>query len=394
MTPKSNLELSAEKLDTFIREAGSDLPDGVRLINGSELKPTPISWLWPGWLAKGKFHILAGAPGQGKTTIAMAMAATTTLGGSFPDGSRCDAGNVVVWSGEDDPADGLLPKLIAAGADISRVFFVGDVRIEGETVPFDPSRDMGHLMSEIERIGGVSLLVVDPVVTAVAGDSHKNTEVRRGLQPLVDLATHTGAAVLGISHFSKGGQGQDPAQRVVGSIAFSAVARIVLVAAKVKGEDGEDKRILARSKSNIGPDDGGFQYHLAQVEALQGIEASRVEWGESVSGTARDLFTDPAETDDETSARDDAQEFLIEVLADSPVPAKKVKAEASDAGHTWATVRRAADGLSVIKKKGGMNDGWYWSLPKMLTKNPKMFNVGECAPSNSSSTFRPDEEML
>ena len=43
----------------------------------------------------------------------------------------------------------------------------------------------------------------------------------------------------------------------------TAVARVVLVAARVKGEDGADKRILARSKSNIGPDNGGFEYHLA-----------------------------------------------------------------------------------------------------------------------------------
>jgi hypothetical protein len=76
------------------------------------------------------------------------------------------------------------------------------------------------------------------------------------------------------------GQGMDPAQRVVGSVAFTAVARVVLVAAKVKSlEDGQDARILARSKSNIGPDDGGFNYHLEQCEPLPGIHASRIAWG-------------------------------------------------------------------------------------------------------------------
>ena len=135
------------------------------------------------------------------------------------------------------------------------------------------------LQASIEQIGSVSLIIIDPVSTAVAGDSHKNTEVRRGLQPLVDLATNINAALLGITHLSKGGQGSDPAQRVSGSIAFTAVARVVLVAARVQGNDGEDKRILARSKSNIGPDNGGFEYHLAQMEALPGIHASRIEWG-------------------------------------------------------------------------------------------------------------------
>ena len=44
----------------------------VVLLNGMDLQPEPVSWLWPGWLALGKLHILAGAPGQGKTTIALA----------------------------------------------------------------------------------------------------------------------------------------------------------------------------------------------------------------------------------------------------------------------------------------------------------------------------------
>ncbi len=65
------------------------------------------------------------------------------------------------------------------------------------------------------------------------------------------------AAVLGITHFSKGGKGEDPAQRLVGPIGFAAVARAIMVAAKVQTQDGEDRRVLARAK-NIGPDDGGL----------------------------------------------------------------------------------------------------------------------------------------
>ena len=243
----------------------SAVHDGVVLVNGSDLTPEPVRWLWRDWLALGKLHILAGAPGQGKTTIAIAMMATVTIGGRWPDNSRCEPGNVLMWSGEDDPADTLLPRLIAAGAERSRCYFVSGTRIEGELQPFDPSRDMEALEYAARLIGGVKLIVVDPVVSAVAGDSHKNTEVRRALQPLVDLSARLDAALLGISHFSKGGSGSDPASRVVGSIAFTAVARVVLVAAKVKSEDGQDRRILARGKSNIGPDDGGFEYLIDQA---------------------------------------------------------------------------------------------------------------------------------
>lgn len=335
--------------------------DGVILVNGADLTPQPVAWLWRFWLAQRKLHILAGAPGQGKTTIALSIAATITIGGRLPDGTRCEPGAVLIWSGEDDPADTLLPRLIAAGADKDRVFFVTGARVNGEVTPFDPARDMVQLVAAAEGIGGISLLIVDPVVSAVAGDSHKNTEVRRALQPLVDLAAMLNCAVLGISHFSKGGQGQDPTQRVVGSVAFAAVARMVWVAAKVKGEDGEDRRILARSKSNIGPDDGGFEYQLEQIEALPGIEASRVAWGKAVEGTARELLTDPGEELDDTS---DASKLLrAELVADSWTPSETACKPLKDAGFTKKQIWTASKKLGVIRKKSGMAGGWLWRLP-------------------------------
>ena len=342
--------------------------DKVILTCGTDLTPEPYRWLWQYWLAMGKLHILAGAPGQGKTTIALAMAATITIGGRWPDGSRCAPGNVLIWSGEDDPADTLVPRLMAAGADRARCYFIEGARRGGEVVPFDPARDLGQLLEAIEKIGGISLLVIDPVVSAVTGDSHKNTEVRRALQPLVDLAAKCDCAVLGITHFAKGGQGTDPAQRVVGSVAFTAVARVVMVAAKVKGdEEGQDTRILARSKSNIGPDDGGFQYHLEQSEPLPGIHASHIAWGKAVEGTARELLTDPDDGPQDEgagSAKEAAEEFLLELLKDGATATKHIQEQAKEAGISWATVRRASDAMGV--KKRPSNGSWYWQLPHLL----------------------------
>lgn len=348
-------------------------PPSVVLVNGADLTPEPVRWLWPHWLALGKLHILAGAPGQGKTTIALGMAATLSIGGRWPDGSRCAPANVLIWSGEDDPADTLLPRLIASGADRSRCYFVSGTRINGEVEAFDPARDMAALEEQALAIGGIKLLIVDPVVSAVAGDSHKNTEVRRALQPLVDLGSRLDAAVLGISHFSKGGAGSDPASRVVGSIAFTAVARVVLVAAKVQAEGddkSQDRRILARGKSNIGPDDGGFEYAIEQAEPLPGIHASFVTWGKSVAGSARELLAEPNDQEssgDGKSAVGAASAFLLEALAVGLTPSKTVQAEAKDAGVSWASCKRAADNLGVVKRKG---DGglWYWKLPNLLTQ--------------------------
>ena len=373
--------------------------DKVILTCGTDLTPEPYRWLWQYWLAMGKLHILAGAPGQGKTTIALAMAATITIGGRWPDGSRCAPGNVLIWSGEDDPADTLVPRLMAAGADRARCYFIEGARRDGEVVPFDPARDLGQLLEAIEKIGGISLLVIDPVVSAVTGDSHKNTEVRRALQPLVDLAAKCDCAVLGITHFAKGGQGTDPAQRVVGSVAFTAVARVVMVAAKVKGdEEGQDTRILARSKSNIGPDDGGFQYHLEQSEPLPGIHASHIAWGKAVEGTARELLTDPDDGPQDDAS--DAVELLRAELdtvrwTSCDEAAKPLKAAGFSKKQIWAASKK----VGVMRKKDGMKGGWMWRLrdatevafrmvsPEDSTEDSEDSYFGNVEPSESSGAL-------
>lgn len=349
--------------------------DGIVLVQASRLMPMPVSWLWRGWLASGKFHVLAGAPGQGKTTIALALAATVSSGGCWPDGSSCAPANVLVWSGEDDPADTLLPRLLAMGADASRVFFVEGTRVAGKVQPFDPARDLVQLSAQAERIGSVALLVVDPVVSAVTGDSHKNTEVRRALQPLVDLGASLNAAVLGISHFSKGSAGREPTERVTGSLAFGAVARVVLCVGKVKGEGAEgDRRVLARAKSNIGPDDGGFEYDIEQVDlkAHPGVTASLITWGQEVQGTARELLAEAEANSglgEELSALDDAVQFLCSELQAGPKTAKSIFREARDAGHSERTIKRAKSELGVesIKEKAA----WVWALPPNQDKRAK-----------------------
>lgn len=282
---------------------------------------------------------------------------------------------MLIWSGEDDPADTLLPRLLAMGADVQRVYFVSGTRIDGKMQPFDPARDMVQLAAEAERIGSIAMLIVDPVVSAVMGDSHKNTEVRRALQPLVDLGAGLRAAVLGISHFSKGSAGREPTERVAGSLAFGAVARIVMCVAKIKGKDGDDdKRILARAKSNIGPDDGGFEYAIEQAEldGHPGITASTIVWGDTVQGTARELLADAEsepEASDETSALDDAVQFLRSELQGGPIAAKVIFREARDAGHSERTIKRAKAAVGAESRKE--KSGWVWALAVNDVKGAK-----------------------
>ena len=358
--------------DAYYENAGAYGAPSVIMTACDTIKPVPITWLWRDWLPAGKFCLLAGAPGCGKTTLALDLMATITNAGRWPDGSECALpGNCVIWSGEDSAADTLVPRLMAAGVDCSRVYIVQGVRERDDQVrQFDPATDTDALADAVQAIGHVRLVLVDPVSVAVAGDSHRNTETRRGLQPLVDLAANTGACLLGISHLSKANNGGDPASRVVGSIAFTAVARVVLLASKTNS----DTRLLVRAKSNVGSDTGGMEYTLEQTEACPGVSASRVVWGQSVTGSAAELLGEQGDG----GQVELAQLLQAELVADCWTPAKQVMESLQDAGYTVDQIKRTSRRIGVVKRKEGMSGGWYWRLsPEGSSKN-----VEECEGSS------------
>lgn len=338
----------------------------VKAVRATDIKPVPIRWLWPGWLAQGKLHILAGAGGTGKTTLLLGLIATITTGGRWPDGERCaQAGNVLIWSSEDDPSDTLVPRLIAAGADLDRVAIIqGRINARGEYEPFDPAQDIGLLRETAREMGGVSLLMLDPVVSAVRGDMHKANDVRRGLQGVVDFAEQNLCAVVGISHFAKGGIGSSPADRVIGSQAFSALARTVLVAAK---QQDSDARVLARAKSNIGTDEGGVSYTIEPCTIDGGIETTQVIWGNAVQGSAREILSDVEAVDDERlDDADDPAEALRRILTSGPLTGKDAKRLMVDNGYTQKQIRSAREKLGVMTARSGFGGETVvrWSLPQ------------------------------
>jgi putative DNA primase/helicase len=343
----------------------------VNLRCGANIKPQAITWLWDGWLPAGKLTILAGTAGTGKTTLTLGLAAVLTAGGMWPDHTQCkERGNVLIWSSEDNPDDTLVPRLIASGADMQRCHFIEGITQNGEKMPFDPSQDIIELHKAVEKIGGVSLLIIDPIVSAVAGDMHRANDVRRSLQAVVDFADAHQCAVIGITHFAKGGNGKAPQDRVIGSQAFGALARMVLVAAKE--EDGEH-RVLARAKSNIAPDTGGIAYGL-NLSTIEGeIETSHVIWEGIIEGTAREILGN-VEHDENDSCENsnDLQRMLTDLLKDNggKMAAKMVKAEVSDAGYSWTAANRAKEklGIESAKEKGTTKGGWTWYLPNQKSQ--------------------------
>src|SRR6516165_3905502 len=138
---------------------------GVSLVShcAANIVPKPIEWLWPQRVAIGKQTLIAGEAGLGKSQIGIAMAAAVTTGGTWPCGEGCaPLGNVIILSAEDDPADTIVPRLLAAAADRHRVKIITAVRSKDRSGrrAFNLQTDLELLEREIADIGGAQMILI------------------------------------------------------------------------------------------------------------------------------------------------------------------------------------------------------------------------------------------
>lgn len=342
----------------------SDNDYEVQIRRGSDIEPKAMEWLWEEWLPVGKLTILAGEAGTNKSTLALGIGATVTTGGTWPDGSSCNRkGNVLIWSSEDNVDDTSVPRLWAAGADMSYTQFICGVSQRGQTFPFDPSRDIALLQIAVEKIGGASLLIIDPIVSAISGDMHRANDVRRSLQAVTDFAEANQCAVIGITHFAKGSGEKMPIDRVIGSQAFNAQPRMVWVVAK---EKIGNRRVFARAKANSALDYGGFEYSYEVATVNKKIQTIRTVWGEKLEGSARDILArvEPDIHHKPNKKRDDIAELLLRTLADrgGRMPSSAVEKVVIDAGFNFVRAERLKKNLGIESEKSGMDGGWDWVL--------------------------------
>jgi putative DNA primase/helicase len=181
------------------------------------------------------------------------------------------------------------------------------------------------------------------------------------------------ARIACIHHFTKGTEGRSPIDRISGSLAFGALARVVMVAAKIKGEPR--KRVLARAKSNIGRDDGGFYYRIEPtiLPSPYDLESTHVFWESTCEGDAHAILNEAEnmEGEEKSASRAVAQcmDFLSDILRDGPKLTKNIQKEAKQAGLCWNTIRKAKDLLGIIAGKDPSDSRpwnekpWRWELP-------------------------------
>jgi putative DNA primase/helicase len=338
---------------------------GLDIVCMKDVTPVSIEYLWRNRLARGKAHILAGEGGRGKTTILNDWTARTTIGAAWPDGAPgADPGDVIVLASEDDIADTIAPRLIAAGADMNRVFVIRSVRDEQQQRRgFNLQADLQRIEIEIKRLPNVVMVIFDPITSYLGPvDSHKNAEVRSVLDPVNDFAARTRVVVVANNHFSKGVGTAN--SRVIGSVAFVNAARAAFIV--TPDESDETRMLLIPSKSNIGPLSTGLAYRIEGClieHDGQSIATSRVMYESGpVTISADKALAALQGGQSAKSAKDEASDFLEDLLAAGPVPAKEIQEAAREAGISTKSLRTAKDALGIKPEKSGMKGGWVWSL--------------------------------
>jgi hypothetical protein len=341
----------------------------------SDLEAKPIEWLWPGRIAIGKQTMLAGEPGLGKSQLSAFLASTVSMNGYWPNGEgRAELGSVIVLSAEDDPADTIIPRLTAAGAELSRVHIVSAVTTDDQKGRrlFNLQSDLLSLEEAITHVGDVRLVIIDPVSSYLGKvDSHKNAEVRTVLEPIGEMASRLRVAVVAVTHFSKG-TGSSANHRIIGSIAFVAAARAAFIVSR--DPDDENRRLFVPSKNNLGPDRDGLAFRIETRDVGRGIIAPAVSWdSEPVKRTADEILSAMSGSGDRHTAKDEAKTFLQEALGSGPMSVSDLEAEARAAGLLGErqrlsynkAIRAAADTLRVVRRREGFGPGaaYHWSLP-------------------------------
>jgi hypothetical protein len=349
---------------------GNKPPPRLEIISMDEVEGQNIDFLWPNRLALGKHSALAGVGGKGKSQVLYSTAAIITTGALWPCGeSRAPLGSVVLLSAEDDIADMMQPRLIAAGADLKRVKAIkAVVEDSGKKKRFNLLADLDALYRACRELGDVVMVGIDPLGSYLGADldTHRDAALRSALDPISEMASAARCSVFSVMHFNKATSMKAAMDRVMGGAGFVNAPRCAL--GLLVDPDDENKRVLLGLKTNIGPMPQGLRMHLemagAGTDQRTGllIRATHVVWDGPTDLTADAVVAMTNER--ETPKLDEAIAFLQSELKDGPRPVEGVKSHATALGISAATLKRAREELGVIPRqiKGSAHGGWEYLL--------------------------------
>jgi len=339
-----------------------------------------IEWVWFGRFAIGKIGLITGMPDEGKGLTLSDIMARITRGSEWPCGEgTAAAGNVILLTAEDDINDTVIPRLMAAGADLKRVHIIKMMREAGKERMFSLITDLHALRQKVIEIGDVKMVLIDPI-SAYLGigeiDSFRATDVRAVLGPLKMFAEELRTSILGILHFNKKIDVTNIMLRVSDSLAYTAASRHVYA---VINDEDNFRKLFVKGKNNIAPREQktlafGISEREVGTDPHTGasIRAPYIEWHpDPVDITATEALQAASESKS-PSARDSAKRFIETLLSGGPVISKEVHEAANENGISRATLKRAQRDLQESGRIDVKHDGpplgdkgertWQWHL--------------------------------
>ena len=354
-------------------ECGCAFAGGVRRLlvqRASQIEIKPVRWVWRDRIALGTLALLAGREGLGKSTLGYWLAARIT-NGTLPGVYYGTPRAVIVAATEDSWSHTIVPRLIAAGADLDLVLRVDVESSLGFTTGLSLPQDVPAVV-QLAHEEGVALMLLDPLISRLeALDTHKDAEVRQALEPLSRAADETGMAILGLIHHNKG-FGSDPLNSVMGSKAFTAVARSVHTVVPDPDDESEKLRLFGTVKNNLGPRDAAslpftIVQHIIPTDDDIEISTGRLEWVDGVGISIREAMIahdDRAGGSTVTVVKEAAQ-YLEDYLTQhgGEAPRADIIAALNKEKFTESTIKRAADRLHIVRESSGFPRRSVWRLP-------------------------------
>ena len=334
----------------------------------SEVNPAPTIWLWENKIPLGQMTLIAGKPGGGKSTVALDIIARVTMGADWPDGAKNTLGprKVVLAAAEDDRSTTIVPRLMAAGANLEKIIFLDPLTVRDysaedstpQTRQLQLSEDVGKLRQLLADEPDIVLVVVD-TITSYFGEV--NTNLDKGVRPVMDALAKAfrdcTACFLGIVHLNKRSD-TDALGKILGASSIAGAVRAVWNVNK--DPDNKEERFFTEVKNNLAKSQSGIKFTTKDKEVSAGIKGSYVEWLASCEETADDVMNKERDTQGRKDKKgvDLARVFLPAALAKGSRLARELFKEAEAEGISVDQLKRAKYELGIITFK--KQDGWYW----------------------------------
>ena len=324
----------------------------LKLINMEQVEIEKIDWLLYPFIPFGKVTIVQGDPGEGKTTMVLQIIAKLTKGEAvLPSGSdepalegktmALEPVNVIYQTAEDGLGDTIKPRLLAAGADCSRVMVIDD---NDQALTMMDARLEEAIIQTKAR-----LVVLDPIQGFLGADvdMHRANEIRPLMKRVAVLAEKYHCAIILIGHMNKNSNGKS-SYRGLGSIDFQAAARSVLIVGRIKDEP--EIRVVCHVKSSLAPEGKSIAFRLDNDKGFEWIGEYDISADDLLSGENRGQKIHAA------------KEFLKEILVSGSMAQTKVAEEAESRGIKKKTLWNAKKELEIDSVKIG--NQWFWMLPE------------------------------